>query len=262
LPRTFVAWMGFVLSACAQSERARPAAVEVEDTAPAVITEDTARVVDTFAAIETATPIEASVDSAVIDSFVEPPPDVTTIDKCTGPYAAFATKGLVAGGMTPSAFAKAYNLEVAALKAPGPMLLAFKGVDSSESSKWRLRVGGADAAAGEAKFIGPTAEVNYTLRPGIALDVPDQLASFKLRFDKSQIAVSGIRMTATAGDCSEISVDQLWLMIPESAGGEPFGDKTVSELMGAPIKPDGGTGFWILELLGSEKRVIVSGGVP
>ncbi len=255
------------LVACSNDERP-PAAV------PAVS-------VDADRADDTALPREdtgattsdatSDADATIADAPLEvadlgPPPDAAIFERCTATYAAYPTKGLVAAGMTPKAFADAYNAEVASLTYPGPFLLVFKGVDSADTSQWKLAVGALDVAGTDVKFFGAPAEVTYKMSAGIALSVADQTASFKLRFDseatKAQLPVDAIRLTAAAGDCSELSVDELVLIIPESAKNVPFAGKTVGALMGAPIVTDGGPKFFVLELLGSEKKASFAGGTP
>lgn len=266
----FVVYSILSLCACtAEDRRGAPPALAF-DSAPPLSVVDSATTDATASPDTSKASPEAAVDSAaVVDTAMagEPdigaPPDVTVIDRCSGPYAAFTTKGLIAGGMTPKAFATAYNSEVAALKTPGPMLLAFKGIDTADSTRWKLKIGGVDliGSGPDVKFFGPTAEVNYVLKTGVTLEVPEQLASFKLRF-ATEIPVHAMKMSATAGDCTEISVDQLILLIPDSARDLPFGGSTVGALMGPAIPADGGPSGWVLELLGSDKRATIGGGGP
>lgn len=256
---------------CAREERAAPA-IELpgfDSGAPSIDRDTSTTNVDsgTTAVMDSssATPDSATGTDATSPPDLGPPPDVTVIDRCAAPYAAFGTKGLVAGGTTPKTFATAYNKEVEALAYPGPMLLAFKGVNETDGSKHKLRVGGLAlfGTGPEVRFQGPTAEVNFEMNVGITLKVPDQLATFKLHF-ANDIPVVAIRVTATAGDCTEISVDSLMLLIPDTAKDIAFGGSTVGALMGTPIAPDAGAGpsVWPLELLGSDKKVTVGGGGP
>ncbi len=256
---------------CARDERAAPATElpGFDSGAPSIDRDTSTTNVDsgTTAVMDSSAPLDSATSTdATSPPDLGPPPDVTIIDRCAATYAAFGTQGLIAGGITSKAFAAAYNKEVATLAYPGPMLLAFKGVNGTDASKHKLRVGGLELFGGgpEVRFQGPTAEVSFEMGTGVTLKVPDQLASFKLHF-ANDIPVVAIRVTAAAGDCTELSVDSLMLLISESAKDIAFGGSTVGALMGTPpIAADAGAGpaIWPLELLGSDKKVTVGGGGP
>lgn len=274
VPREVIAVATLMLAAsivaCSNDER--PRAAVPDPMVDAYLEGDTAPPeLDSGEAPDTASDTSSVVDSIVSDAGPEiadlgPPPDAAIFERCVGSYAAYATKSLIAGGMTPKTFAAAYNAEVASLTYPGPFLLAFKGVDSADTTKWKLAVGALDTAGSDVKFFGAPAEVAYKMTAGIALTVADQATSFKLRFASSttnaQIPIDSIAFSGAAGDCSELSVDELILTIPESAKNMPFAGKTIGELMGPALTPDGGPRFYVLELLGSEKKVTFAGGMP
>ncbi len=197
--------------------------------------------------------------------------DVILAETCSTPYMAFGTKSLVAGGMTPAAFATAWNAEVAKMTYPGPLLLAFTGVNAKVAANWKLKLGplALEGAGPNVKFAATPAEVPFTMGTSITLTVPDAVATFTMRFATDSTTVdlpaSGVRVTGSAPGCTELSVDSFLIMIPESAKDLPFAGSTVGALMGSPISGTGDAGtasFFVLELMGSSTDVTVAGGAP
>lgn len=189
---------------------------------------------------------------------------------CADAYLAFGTKDFGAGGATPPAFAAAWNAEVAKMTYPGPMLMAFKGTNSTTASSWKLVLGPLqlDGAGPAVKFAGATAEVPFTMGTGISLTVPLTSASFNLRFATDtttvDLPVEKIEVQAGAGGCTELGADLIRLVLPSSAGSLSFAGSTVAALMADPGDSgvDAGVPGYVIDLLGSTAKKTVAGGVP
>jgi hypothetical protein len=185
--------------------------------------------------------------------------------RCRYDRVALASAQLLAGGSTPSAFAAAYNAELATLRTAGPFLLVLSGINQSVASAWVGSFGALaePSEAGEsAGFAGSHADVPYTLGIGRALTVARHDAAFDLKFlppsNDALVPVVSVELSATlSAACGWLSIDRAKLLIPASSGSVAFHGSTIASLMGAPTESFGGqaASAWPLELGGTAQAI-------
>lgn len=184
-------------------------------------------------------------------------------DTCPSGQLAVGTLGLQAGLDTPSAFASAYNAEVAAMGGAGPLLLVLHGLDSPHKPNWRALFGPPAAISGGGYQVTeyPT-WVPLVLAHGNAASIVYEETEILLRFQTATTqldlwAVAVEMHSQVAADCHSLSIASLRLLIP--VDDEPdamFHGSALADLMGPPTATWGGTNdAWVLELTGDADRV-------
>src|SRR5690242_10579543 len=133
--------------------------------------------------------MEAGVEGGAFDSGPDRPLVIIHQDgsgggaACANDLTALGSNRLLAGGATPSDFTAAYNGELSASNTPGPLLLAFYGVNETNLLRWIAAVGALEPsdAGGGVGFAGPHAEVPFALASSRSLHIAPTAADFELR---------------------------------------------------------------------------------
>lgn len=184
------------------------------------------------------------------------------VDLCPSATTAFGTKKLFAGGETTTAFADAFNAEVAAMAAPGPLLIEFSGLDvkDEKAGAWKVKFGPLnwDGSTSKASFGDTPAELPFTFQSGWGIFAAAADASFKLHFDDGStqtdipvVRIDGFGASLTNKACDTLAVEQFDLIVPQDAAKDiPFHGSTVSALMGSPNRDccKGTQNAWVLSL--------------
>ena len=167
---------------------------------------------------------------------------VLPLTACPNATSAVGTQQLQAGGATPTAFATAYNAELASMSEPGPMVLEFNGldvVDATGPAAWNLRFGAAEASGSTVSFLGTPAEIPFEFATNRNVIVSFTEADFSLHFDTatSQVDIPAVSIM-TAGEfddqCSTLLLEGLDVVIPATAGTLSFHGSTLADLLGDP----------------------------
>ena len=191
-----------------------------------------------------------------------PPPPV---DTCSTGSIAFGSKNLVAGGETTQAFADAFNAEVQAMTAPGPLLIELNGLDVADESTnaWKMKLGPLTWDGSAASFSDTPGELPFTFSSGWGVYAKANKVSFKLHFASGDIPVSevnGFGGSLMSKACDTLAVEQFELVIPQDKAKDiPFHGSTVSALMGAPNRDccGGTSNAWVLSLATNQNGLTV-----
>ncbi len=217
---------------------------------------------------------DANTEGGVSDGAPDTPLVIIHQDGRSGPATcadnatALGSNRLLAGGATPPNFEAAYNAELAASNTPGPLLLAFFGVNDTSLLGWIAAVGALEPTdEGDAvRFAGTRAEVPFTLAPNRSLRIAPIAADFELELaTPSSTFVLPIGSIALEGvlsvGCGSLTVDKATLLVPVRAGSTAFHGSTVEALMGPPTETLRGAAraAWPLELSGKAARVYAPG---
>jgi len=221
--------------------------------------------------------VDASADSALADSTNDIQSDTATdatkdvvieynIQPCSVGSRAVGSKTLLASMDTPDAFKAAYNAEVASMAYPGPMLMVFNGLDSLDSSKWKLQIGPLTLADSSSKvaFANSPAEIPFSLGEGFTINLPQTSAPFTMRFatatTTADLPIASVLVSGNFDSvCSSLQLETIYMFVPETASSLPFHGSTVGALMGAPDQSINGgkDNAWVLALSGSSEPVEV-----
>jgi hypothetical protein len=198
--------------------------------------------------------VDAEADNAAQDVTLD---IVVPVDPCDAPRSAVVGDQLYAGGPTPTDFATAFNAEMNALTVPGPFMVVFDGLDSTQEADWVLKIGtpqgdppsfdGTPASApfrlGEKHSIYAQADASFAMRFG-TVDIPVVQFSFGGQFDDK---------------CAVFSAEEFSFLIPSSAANIVFHGSTLDDLLGPPTASfDGGKyNAWFVSLSGQMKAVQV-----
>lgn len=182
---------------------------------------------------------------------------------CATAISANKTKGLTAGGVTPTGFANAFN---AFNSAHGPLLIVFSGLDQVADDSRTAKFGPIVPSGNVFDFASPPAVTSLSATADRHLIVPYTLADFALRFDDgaTQVDVPAVAVEMLGqldGVCAVLTVEKLAITIPVTSGGIAFAGSTVGALMGPPTTSwgSGSDNGWKLELSGMAPQVTYSG---
>jgi hypothetical protein len=187
---------------------------------------------------------------------------------CANNFAAVGSNRLLAGGATPPDFAAAYNAELSASRTPGPLLLAFYGVNDTNLLGWIASVGALEPsdAGGGVGFAGVHADIPFTLASNRALRIAPIAADFELKLatptSTLALPIGSIALDGSLSvGCGALDVDKATLLVPVRAGTMTFHGSTVEALMGPPTETLRGVlhSAWPLELAGKASQVYAPG---
>lgn len=192
------------------------------------------------------------------DAQQDAPPDIPTVElePCATAPLAFETTSWVATSPTSVDFMNAWNDEMQNAAAPGPALLRFNGVDSTDSAGWSLDIGAAASGGPPFAFDGSPAAVPFVFEPGKIVIINEKNTSFSLRVGQATLPITRIVLGGSFDDgCAQFASEEIELAVDPSAASIPFGGSTVGDLMGPFDCCDGSDDRWRLVLTGVSQSV-------
>jgi hypothetical protein len=187
---------------------------------------------------------------------------------CANNFTAVGSNRLLAGGTTPPDFAAAYNADLAASSTPGPLLLAFYGVNDTSLLGWIASVGALEPNRSGASvgFAGKHADVPFALAANRALRIASIAADFELKLvtpaSSVLLPIGSIALEGSLSvGCGSLTVEKATFLIPIGAGPMALHGSTVETLMGPPTETLRGVAraAWPLELSGKAAQVYAPG---
>lgn len=194
---------------------------------------------------------------AKADAPADAPIDVVAnLDPCPASPLAFDSVGWVAAGSTPQAFRDAFNAEVAATDAPGPLLLRLNGVDSADPAGWTLDIGAPAAGGPPFTFDGAPASIPFDFAPGKTVVIPETDTSFTMRFGTVDIPITRVQFGSVfSPSCDQFMSEEILVVIPGTAGSTAFGGSTLDDLLGGHNCCGAAEDSWLIELTGISESV-------